>query len=89
MKKKLLAVLLVVMSVFLLVGCSSKDDLSGKYYWINEYRNELMVSISDNSGTIDVDGVTYSIINIDTDKKQMTINAGSDYVVPYSYKYGI
>ena len=89
MKKKLLAVLLVVMSVFLLVGCSSKDDLSGKYYWINEYRNELMVSISDNSGTIDVDGVTYSIINIDTDKKQMTINAGSDYVVPYTYKDGI
>ncbi|WP_288623177.1 hypothetical protein [uncultured Streptococcus sp.] len=89
MKKKLLAVLLAVMSVFLLVGCSSKDDLSGKYYWINEYRNELMVSISDNSGTIDVDGVTYSITNVDTDKKQITVNAGKDYVVPYSYKDGI
>ena len=90
MKKKLLATLLAVMSVFLLFGCSSKDDLSGKYYWINEYRNELMVTISDNaSGTIDVDGVTYSITNVDTDKKQITVNAGKDYVVPYSYKDGI
>lgn len=90
MKKKLLAVLLMVMSVFLLVACSSKDDLSGEYYWINEYRNELMVTISDNaSGTIDVDGVTYSITNVDTDKKQITVNAGSDYVVPYTYEDGI
>ena len=90
MKKKLLATLLAVMSVFLLVACSSKDDLSGKYYWINEYRNQLMVTISDNaSGTIDVDGVTYSITNVDTDKKQITVNAGKDYVVPYSYKDGI
>lgn len=90
MKKKLLAVLLAVMSVFLLVGCSSKDDLSGKYYWINEDRNQLMVTISDNaSGTIDIDGVTYSITNVDTDKKQITVNAGKDYVVPYSYKDGI
>lgn len=90
MKKKLLAVLLAVMSVFLLVACSSKDDLSGEYYWINEYRNELTVTISDNaSGTIDVDGVTYSITNVDTDKKQITVNAGSDYVVPYIYEDGI
>lgn len=90
MKKKLLVTLLAVMSVFLLFGCSSKDDLSGKYYWINENRNQLMVTISDNaSGTIDVDGVTYSITNVDTDKKQITVNAGKDYVVPYSYKDGI
>lgn len=78
------------MSVFLLVGCSSKDDLSGK--WCTVYYDgtaEVELEIDNNSGTIDVDGVTYSITNIDTDKKQMTINAGSDYVVPYTYKDGI
>lgn len=90
MKKKLLAVLLAVMSVFLLVGCSSKDDLSGK--WCTVYYDgtaKVELEIDNNSGTIDVDGVTYSITNVDTDKKQITVNAGSDYVVPYTYEDGI
>ena len=90
MKKKLLAVLLAVMSIFLLVACSSKDDLSGK--WCTVYYDgtaEVELEIDNNSGTIDVDGVTYSITNVDTDKKQITVNAGKDYVVPYSYKDGI
>ena len=91
MKKKLLATLLAVMSVFLLVGCSSKDDLSGKWYRVSKYdgSTELILEINNNSGTIDVDGVTYSITNIDTDKKQITVNAGSDYVVPYTYEDGV
>lgn len=87
MKKKLLATLLAVMSVFLLVACSSKDDLSGKWYRVSKYdgSTELILEINNNSGTIDVDGVTYSITDIDTEKNQMTVNAGSDYTVPYSY----
>ncbi|MDY5634898.1 MAG: hypothetical protein SPF57_00815 [Streptococcus orisratti] len=85
MKKKLFAVLLMVMSVFLLVACSSKDDLDGEYYWVRDADYlQTMVTIKGNSGTIDVDG-TYSITNIDTDKKQITVNAGSDYILPYSY----
>ncbi len=58
MKKKLLVALLVVMSVFLLVGCSSKDDLSGK--WCTVYYDgtaKVEFEIDNNSGTIDVDGV--------------------------------
>lgn len=87
MKKKLFAVLLMVMLVFLLVACSSKDDLSGKWYRVSKYdgSTELILEIYNNSGTIDIDGVTYSITNIDTEKSQMTVNAGSDYTVPYSY----
>lgn len=90
MKKKL--VLLAVMSVFLLVGCSSKDDdLSGKWYSVfkSDASTELVLEIDNNSGTIDVDGVTYSITNIDTDKKQITVNAGSNYVIPYTYEDGV
>ena len=90
MKKKLLATLLAVMSVFLLVACSSKEDLSGK--WCTVYYDgtaKVELEIDNNSGTIDVDGVTYSITNVDTDKKQITVNAGKDYAVPYSYKDGI
>lgn len=86
MKKKLFAVLLMVMSVFLLVACSSKDDLSGK--WCTVYFDgtaKVELEIENNVGTIDVDGTTYSITNIDPDKKQITVNAGSDYILPYSY----
>lgn len=91
MKKKLLATLLAVMSVFLLVACSSKDDLSGKWYRVSKYdgSTELILEINNNSGTIDIDGVTYSVTDIDTDKKQITVNAGSNYVIPYTYEDGV
>ena len=89
MKKKLLAVLLAFMSVALLVACSSKDDLDGEYYWVSGANSlQTVVVIDGNSGTIEVDGVTYSITDIDTDKKQLTVSADSDYVLPYSYDDG-
>ncbi|MCO4640669.1 hypothetical protein [uncultured Streptococcus sp.] len=89
MKKKLLAVLLAFMSVALLVACSSKDDLDGEYYWVRGANSlQTVVVIDGNSGTIEVDGVTYSITDIDTDKKQLTVSADSDYVLPYSYDDG-
>lgn len=71
MKKKLLVALLAVMSVFLLVASSSKDDLSGKWYSVfkSDASTELVLEIDNNSGTIDIDGVTYSVTDIDTDKK--------------------
>lgn len=89
MKKKLFAGLLAIMSVALLVACSSKDDLDGEYYWVRGANSlQTVVVIDGNSGTIEVDGVTYSITDIDTDKKQLTVSADSDYVLPYSYDDG-
>lgn len=52
--KKLIALLLVSMSSFLLIACSSQssNSLDGEYYWINENRNEIAFVISGDTGTI-------------------------------------
>ena len=52
--KKLIALILVSMSAFLLMACSkqSNDSLDGEYYWINENRNEVAFVISGDTGTI-------------------------------------
>lgn len=33
--KKILSLLVLTLSVFLLISCSSKDNLDGYYYWID------------------------------------------------------
>ena len=52
--KKLVVLILVAMSTFLLIACSkqSNNSLDGEYYWINENRNELAFVISRDTGTI-------------------------------------
>ena len=52
--KKLIALILVSMSAFLLMACSkqSNNSLDGEYYWINENRNEVAFVISGDTGTI-------------------------------------
>ena len=46
--KKLIALILVSISAFLLMACSkqSNNSLDGEYYWINENRNEVAFVIS-------------------------------------------
>jgi hypothetical protein len=52
--KKLIVLLLVSISAFLLMACSKQSDnsLDGEYYWINENRNEVAFVISGDTGTI-------------------------------------
>jgi len=52
--KKLVVLILVAMSTFLLIACSkqSNNSLDGEYYWINENRNEVAFVISGDTGTI-------------------------------------
>jgi hypothetical protein len=52
--KKLIVLLMVSMSAFLLMACSkqSNNSLDGEYYWINENRNEVAFVISGDTGTI-------------------------------------
>lgn len=52
--KKLIVLLMVSMSAFLLVACSKQSNISldGEYYWINENRNEVAFVISGDTGTI-------------------------------------
>lgn len=52
--KKLIVLLMVSISAFLLMACSkqSNNSLDGEYYWINENRNEVAFVISGDTGTI-------------------------------------
>ncbi|HFI0918948.1 TPA: hypothetical protein ACGOYJ_001677 [Streptococcus suis] len=54
--KKILLILLLTLSAFLLFSCSSQDKLDGNYYWIdteNGLRNELSFTIKGIEGTIE------------------------------------
>lgn len=52
--KKLIVLILISISTFLLMACSKQSNISldGEYYWINENRNEVAFVISGNTGTI-------------------------------------
>lgn len=84
MKKKLLATLLAVMSVFLLVACSSNDDLSGKWYGV-DYKGKkvLVLDINGGSGTLDFENKV-SITNVDTKHKTFSFADGKEYTVSYT-----
>ncbi|WP_049490266.1 hypothetical protein [Streptococcus oralis] len=54
--EKILSLLLLTLSAFLLISCSSQDNLDGNYYWIdtkNGLRNELSFSIKGTEGMIE------------------------------------
>lgn len=88
MKKKLLAVLLMVMSVFLLVACSSETEkMAGTYYRYFNASNtgELTISTASSSKIV-VSGDTMTVGNeqysINEDDKTVT---GSNGTLSYSY----
>ena len=69
--KKLIVLILISMSTFLLMAWSKQlnNSLDGEYYWINENRNEVAFIISRDTGTIkhgDAEGFTI-------DKEKLTI----------------
>ena len=88
MKKKLLVVLLAVMSVFLLVACSSETEkMEGTYYNFGISSNTGKTYIVDSpSYVIKVSGDTMTVGNeqysINEDDKTVT---GSDGTLSYSY----
>lgn len=85
MKKKLLATLLAVMSVFLLVACSSKDDLSGKYYRVSSATGDtkLVLNINGSNGVFYADG-EHEIFEIDRDSKVITYSDSGSQTINYS-----
>ena len=88
MKKKLLAVLLAIMSVFLLIACSSETEkMAGTYYRYFNASNtgELTISTASSSKIV-VSGDTMTVGNeqysINEDDKTVT---GSNGTLSYSY----
>ncbi|EGP67404.1 putative lipoprotein [Streptococcus sp. oral taxon 056 str. F0418] len=85
MKKKFLSLVIAIFGLFLLAACGNKNSLDGKYYWINDYTNELMMTVENGAGEWKADsGLT--ITEVDTEKKQFTYqgNWGDKHTVNYT-----
>lgn len=83
--KKLIVLLLVSISAFLLMACSKQSDnsLDGGYYWINENRNEVAFVISGDTGTIkhgEAEGFTI-------DKEKSTIQLLGENIIKLTKSY--
>ena len=83
--KKLIVLLMVSMSAFLLMSCSkqSNSSLDGEYYWINENRNEVAFVISGDTGTIkhgEAEGFTI-------DKEKSTIQLLGENIIKLTKSY--
>jgi hypothetical protein len=83
--KKIIALILVSMSVFLLMACSkqSNNSLDGEYYWINENRNEVAFVISGDTGIIkhgEAEGFTI-------DKEKSTIQLLEENIIKLTKSY--
>jgi len=83
--KKLIVLILVSMSTFLLMACSkqSNNSLDGEYYWINENRNEIAFVISGGTGTIkhgEAEGFTI-------DKEKSTIQLLGENIIKLTKSY--
>lgn len=83
--KKLIVLLLVSISSFLLMACSKQSNISldGEYYWINENRNEVAFVISGDTGTIkheEAEGFTI-------DKEKSTIQLLGENIIKLTKSY--
>ena len=83
--KKLIVLLMVSMSAFLLMACSKQanNSLDGEYYWINENRNEVAFVISGDTGTIkhgEAEGFTI-------DKEKSTIQLVGENIIKLTKSY--
>lgn len=83
--KKLITLILVSMSAFLLMACSkqSNNSLDGEYYWINENRNEVAFVISGDTGTIkygEAEGFTI-------DREKSTIKLLGENIIKLTKSY--
>ena len=83
--KKLIVLLMVSMSAFLLIACSKQSNISldGEYYWINENRNEVAFVISRDTGTIkhgEAEGFTI-------DKEKSTIQLTGENIIKLTKSY--
>lgn len=83
--KKLIELILVSISAFLLMACSKQSNISldGEYYWINENRNEVAFVISGDTGTIkhgEAEGFTI-------DKEKSTIKLLGENIIKLTKSY--
>ncbi|WP_371130750.1 hypothetical protein [Streptococcus didelphis] len=71
MKKKLLGLIVLALSVIFLVACSN-NSLNGKYYKVYDGEKTLVLEIKGDSGIYHNDG-NFEVSNIDTKNKSFVL----------------
>lgn len=90
--KKILSILLLTLSAFLLFSCSSQDKLDGNYYWIdteNGLRNELSFTIKGIEGTIEKEEYDKFTINGKNNTFELSGEDASAKEVTYKHSDGV
>lgn len=90
--KKILSILLLTLSAFLLFSCSSQDKLDGNYYWIdteNGLRNELSFTIKGIEGTIEKGEYDKFTINSKNNTFELSGEDASAKEVTYKHSDGV
>lgn len=90
--KKILSILLLTLSAFLLFSCSSQDKLDGNYYWIdteNSLRNELSFTIKGIEGTIEKGEYDKFTINGKNNTFELSGEDASAKEVTYKHSDGV
>ena len=90
--KKILSILLLTLSAFLLFSCSSQDKLDGNYYWIdteNGLRNELSFTITGIEGTIEKGEYDKFTINGKNNTFELSGEDASAKEVTYKHSDGV
>ena len=90
--RKILSILLLTLSAFLLFSCSSQDKLDGNYYWIdteNGLRNELSFTIKGIEGTIEKESTTNSPSMVKNNTFELSGEDASAKEVTYKHSDGV
>ena len=90
--KKILSILLLTLSAFLLFSCSSQDKLDGNYYWIdteNGLRNEVSFTIKGIEGTIEKGEYNKFTINGKNNTFELSGEDASAKEVTYKHSDGV
>lgn len=90
--KKILSILLLTLSAFLLFSWSSQDKLDGNYYWIdteNGLRNELSFTIKGIEGTIEKGEYDKLTINSKNNTFELSGEDASAKEVTYKHSDGV
>lgn len=90
--KKILSLPLLVLAVFLLISCSSQNNLDGNYYWIdteNGLRNELSFTVKGTAGTIEKGEYDKFTINSKNNTFELSGDDASAKEVTYKHSDGV
>ncbi|WP_343092259.1 hypothetical protein [Streptococcus sanguinis] len=85
--KKLFAAVAFIILTLALVSCSDRQSLDGEYYWIDESRNQLILTIKGEKGDLRSEG--NHNLTVDKDSNTFEVSGFMNPTVKYKYKDGV